>query len=143
MEKERFVDDSILEDQFDEFLSRLEIMESEEFNGMEDDDFDAPAKERVLMIKLDKAAFDPLLSAMKTTRPALYQALLQHSLVSGQQKSNRKQSRKEKKRDRKHERDRERERVLRERVALPLAPPVPRSTSGLAVRPAEPATHPG
>ena len=103
-----------MEDQFDEFLSRLEIMESEEFNGMDDDDFDAPAKDRVLMIKLDKTAFDPLLSAVKTARPALYQALLQHSLVSGQQKFSRKQSRKEKKRDRKYERDRERERVLQQ-----------------------------
>ena len=113
-EKERTVDESMLEDQFDEFLSRLEIMESEEFNGMDDDDFDAPAKDRVLMIKLDKTAFEPLLSVVKTTSPTLYQGLLQHSLVSGQQKFSRKQSRKEKKRDRKHERDRERERVLQQ-----------------------------
>lgn len=111
-EKERILDESIIEDQFDEFLSRLELLESEDNNGMDDEELDFSVKERVLMIKVEKAVFDPLLLSIRTSRPALYQAVLQHPLIAGQQKSNKKQSKKEKKRDRKNEMNKEKEKVL-------------------------------
>jgi hypothetical protein len=111
-EKERILDESIIEDQFDEFLSRLELLESEDNNGMDDEELDFSVKERVLMIKVEKAVFDPLLLSIRTSRPALYQAVLQHPLIAGQQKANKKQSKKEKKRDRKNEMNKEKEKIL-------------------------------
>ena len=111
-EKERILDESIIEDQFDEFLSRLELLESEDNNGMDDEELDFSVKERVLMIKVEKAVFDPLLLSIRTSRPALYQAVLQHPLIAGQQKANKKQSKKEKKRDRKNEMNKEKEKML-------------------------------
>ena len=112
VEKERIFDESTLDDQFDEFLNRLELLESEEYNGVDDEDSDYSIKERILMLKLDRTAFEPLLTSIRTSRPSLYQAVLQHPLIIGQQKSSRKQSKKEKKRDRKNEMNREKEKAL-------------------------------
>ena len=111
-DRDRLTDDSIIDDQFDEFLSRLELLESEDYNGVDDEDLDYSIKERVMMIKLEKSVFDPLLSVIRTSRPVLYQGILQHPIIAGQQKSNRKQSKKEKKRDRKNEMKWEREKIL-------------------------------
>lgn len=118
VDRETLKDESVMEDQLDEFLSRLELLESEEYNGMDDEDLDLPVKERVLMIKLEKTIFDPLLSSIKMSRPVLYKELLQHSLIVGQQKSSRKQSKRDKKRDKKNERDKERERALAQAATL-------------------------
>lgn len=113
VEKERSQDESIVEDQFDEFLNRLELLESEDCNGMDDDDLDFSIKERILMLKLEKAVFDPLFSLIRTSRPTLYQAVLQHPIIAGQPKSNKKLSKKEKKRDRKNEMNKEKEKIVR------------------------------
>jgi hypothetical protein len=118
VDRESLQDESIIEDQLDEFLSRLELLESEEYNGMDDEDLDLPVKERVLMIKLEKTTFDPLLSSIKTSQPVLYKELLQHSMIVGQHKSSRKQSKRDKKKDKKNERDRERERSLAQAATL-------------------------
>jgi hypothetical protein len=115
-QKARLQDESIVEDQFDEFLSRLELLESEDYNGMDDEDLDSPVKERVLLIRLEKTVFEPLLSSIKMSRPALYQAVVQQSIIAGQQKSNRNKSKREKKRDRRLERDKEK--VLQAKVVL-------------------------
>ena len=112
VEKERIQDDSIIEDQFDEFLSRLELLESEDYNGMDDEELDFSIKERILMIKVERTAFDPLLLLIRTSRPALYQAVLQHPLIAGQLKATKNKSRKEKKRDRKNEANKEKEKLL-------------------------------
>jgi Ubiquitin interaction motif len=112
VEKERVQDDSIIEDQFDEFLSRLELLESEDYNGMDDEELDFSIKERILMIKVERTAFDPLLLLLRTTRPALYQAVLQHPLIAGQLKATKNKSKKEKKRDRKNEINKEKEKLL-------------------------------
>ena len=53
-DRDRLTDDSIIDDQFDEFLSRLELLESEDYNGVDDEDLDYSIKERVMMIKLEK-----------------------------------------------------------------------------------------
>lgn len=104
--------EDILEEQFDAFLSRLELLESEEYSSVaEDDDVDALARERVLNIKLPNSAFEPLLAHLTPSRALLHQALLQQSLISGQHQKGKKKTksdRKDKKR-RDKERDREKE----------------------------------
>jgi hypothetical protein len=101
-----------LEEQFDAFLSRLELLESEEYSSVaEDDDVDALARERILNIKLPNSAFEPLLAHLTPSRAPLHQALMQQSLISGQHQKVKKKSksdRKDKKR-RDKERDREKE----------------------------------
>eukprot|EP01041_Mallomonas_annulata_P001744 gene1744-3367_t len=106
--KPKNVDDSILEDQFDVLLSRLELFEEEWVSGEEDNN-DNSARERILGIRLSKNSFEPLMQSLKDTHPVLYRALLQHTMISGRQRTKRtkhsRKNRKKEKRDRERDRD--------------------------------------
>ena len=106
-----------MEEQFDAFLSRLELLESEEYSSVaEDDDVDALARERILNIKLPNSAFEPLLAHLTPSRAPLHQALMQQSLISGQHQKVKKKS----KSDRKDKKRREREKETRSQDQLQL-----------------------
>ena len=97
------VNSSILDEQFEAFLSRLELLESEEFLDSNTDTSSLSVKDKLLAIKLPKSSFEPLLGPLRSTRPPLYQAVVQHSLLSGKsqnQKTSKKMSKKEKRKDR-------------------------------------------
>ena len=84
------VNSSILDEQFEAFLSRLELLESEEFLDSNTDTSSLSVKDKLLAIKLPKSSFEPLLGPLRSTRPPLYQAVVQHSQMSGKSQKQKK-----------------------------------------------------
>ena len=67
------------------------------------------AKDRLLNMRLPKITFDPLMSAVKNSKPTLYRALSQLPIFTGTQRGKKKAHRKDKKRERKEKEAREKE----------------------------------
>ena len=65
-------------------------MEDDWISGEED--VDQSAKDRVLSVKLPSYSFDPLMQALKETRPLLHRTLQQHSMITGKVKVKKRQN---------------------------------------------------
>ena len=87
--------DAVIDEQIDAFLSRLELIDCDEYYSVNDDD-DLLPRERVRAIKLPKSAFEPLLAPLRSSRPPLYQSLIQHQLISGHIHGKRRSKKKDK-----------------------------------------------
>lgn len=89
----------ILDEQFEAFLGRLELLESEEyFHIIDEEESLSTWRDKILSIKLSPTDLEPLLQPIKSSNILLYDCITQHILITGL-KSTKKSSRKEKRAD--------------------------------------------
>ena len=80
-------------------------MEDDWISGEED--VDQSAKDRVLSVKLPSYSFDPLMQALKETRPLLHRTLQQHSMITGKVKVKKRQNKKSRKKEKREREEKE------------------------------------